>query len=212
MAASSAPRAAWSRTPRAISGSSTANPFALTRIRNRQVIEEIPREQGSPRSQHRRRSTGWNLAGTEEWRPRPISRTASWRRFRSTASRRLEWSRVSWLIRMASVIGSTPLGLIGWRDGKAYTMTAAANGLPCDEVHTLLVDDFAALWLYCGLRNHCHPGRSGRGVVEGSRGACELSCVRCARWRAAHVRQFLSQDHPSVRMGDCGLRTPASCR
>jgi len=51
------------------------------------------------------------------------------------------------------VIGSTPLGLIAWRDGKARTMNVAANGMPCEEVHALLVDGSGALWLYaaCGI-------------------------------------------------------------
>ena len=52
-----------------------------------------------------------------------------------------------------AIVGATRLGLIGWRDGKSQTMTAATNGLPCNEVLTLLSDRRGALWLYasCGI-------------------------------------------------------------
>jgi signal transduction histidine kinase/ligand-binding sensor domain-containing protein len=51
-----------------------------------------------------------------------------------------------------SIIGGTSLGLIGWRDGRSQTMTAA-NDLPCREIHTLLRDRRDNLWLYaaCGI-------------------------------------------------------------
>jgi len=43
-------------------------------------------------------------------------------------------------------------GLIGYRDGKLRTMTVA-NGLPCERINTLIVDNHRSLWLYaqCGL-------------------------------------------------------------
>jgi signal transduction histidine kinase/ligand-binding sensor domain-containing protein len=51
-----------------------------------------------------------------------------------------------------AIVGSTPLGLVGWRDGKTQTMTAA-NGLPCVEIHSILRDHHDGLWLYaaCGV-------------------------------------------------------------
>jgi signal transduction histidine kinase/ligand-binding sensor domain-containing protein len=51
-----------------------------------------------------------------------------------------------------SVLGATPLGLVGWKGGKQQTLTTR-NGLPCDTVYTLIEDSQRALWLYtqCGL-------------------------------------------------------------
>ena len=51
-----------------------------------------------------------------------------------------------------AIIGSTTLGLVGWRAGKTYTMTAE-NGLPCIEIQSLLKDHHDGLWLYatCGV-------------------------------------------------------------
>jgi ligand-binding sensor domain-containing protein/signal transduction histidine kinase len=51
-----------------------------------------------------------------------------------------------------SVWGSTWEGLVRWKDGERRTLTSA-NGLPCDEIYTLLHDDPGNLWLYakCGL-------------------------------------------------------------
>jgi signal transduction histidine kinase len=51
-----------------------------------------------------------------------------------------------------SVLGATPSGLIGWRNGTQRTMTVR-NGLPCDVMFGLVSDAQDALWLYteCGL-------------------------------------------------------------
>jgi signal transduction histidine kinase/ligand-binding sensor domain-containing protein len=51
-----------------------------------------------------------------------------------------------------AIVGATALGVVGWRDGKTQTMTAD-NGLPCIDVHSLLIDRHDALWLYanCGV-------------------------------------------------------------
>jgi ligand-binding sensor domain-containing protein len=50
-----------------------------------------------------------------------------------------------------AVLAATPLGLIGWRAGRSYTMTTD-NGLPCPRIFSLL-NDAEGLWLYteCGL-------------------------------------------------------------
>ena len=65
-----------------------------------------------------------------------------------------EDSRVNQLIVNSdgSVLGATPLGLIGWKEGKQQTLTVR-NGLPCDTVYALIEDSHRALWLYtqCGL-------------------------------------------------------------
>jgi signal transduction histidine kinase/ligand-binding sensor domain-containing protein len=51
-----------------------------------------------------------------------------------------------------SVLGATPVGLIGWRNGTQRTLTIK-NGLPCDAVFAFVRDGHGALWLYtqCGL-------------------------------------------------------------
>jgi len=65
-----------------------------------------------------------------------------------------EDSRVNQLIVNSdgSVLGATPLGLIGWKEGKQQTLTVR-NGLPCDSVYALIADSQGDLWLYtqCGL-------------------------------------------------------------
>jgi signal transduction histidine kinase/ligand-binding sensor domain-containing protein len=51
-----------------------------------------------------------------------------------------------------AILGATPLGVASWRGGKTQTMTAV-NGLPCVDIHALLVDRDRRLWLYatCGI-------------------------------------------------------------
>src|SRR6266851_4647644 len=51
-----------------------------------------------------------------------------------------------------SVLGATPVGVIGWKEGKQQTLTIR-NGLPCDAVNALIEDSQRSLWLYtqCGL-------------------------------------------------------------
>lgn len=51
-----------------------------------------------------------------------------------------------------SVIAATSYGLIGWRDGKALTLTPK-NGLPCEQVYGMVFDQQHDLWLFmnCAL-------------------------------------------------------------
>jgi signal transduction histidine kinase/ligand-binding sensor domain-containing protein len=51
-----------------------------------------------------------------------------------------------------AIVGATALGLAGWREGKTQTMTAE-NGLPCVDIHAVLIDRHEGLWLYatCGI-------------------------------------------------------------
>jgi hypothetical protein len=51
-----------------------------------------------------------------------------------------------------SVFGTTPYGLIAWRNGKTQMLTSR-NGLPCDGIIGASWDNTGALWLYteCGL-------------------------------------------------------------
>jgi signal transduction histidine kinase len=51
-----------------------------------------------------------------------------------------------------SVLGATEFGLIGWKSGTRQILTVK-NGLPCDSINTLVLDNQSSLWLYaqCGL-------------------------------------------------------------
>jgi signal transduction histidine kinase/ligand-binding sensor domain-containing protein len=51
-----------------------------------------------------------------------------------------------------SVLGSTPFGLLGWRQGVRQILTAQ-NGLPCDGVNSFIRDNQGGIWLslQCGL-------------------------------------------------------------
>jgi signal transduction histidine kinase len=51
-----------------------------------------------------------------------------------------------------SVLGATAFGLIGWKSGTRQILTVK-NGLPCDSINTLVLDNQSSLWLYaqCGL-------------------------------------------------------------
>lgn len=51
-----------------------------------------------------------------------------------------------------AVYGSTPFGVVAWRDHKQAVLSKA-SGLPCDEIYTLVSDREDDLWLYskCGL-------------------------------------------------------------
>lgn len=53
-----------------------------------------------------------------------------------------------------AVLGGTPQGMIGWRNGRQQKLTVR-NGLPCDVVYALVKDSGGGLWLYtqCGLIN-----------------------------------------------------------
>ncbi len=51
-----------------------------------------------------------------------------------------------------SIVGSSPIGMVGVRNGRTQTMTEA-NGMPCTEIHAMLGDRRGGLWLYaaCGI-------------------------------------------------------------
>ncbi len=56
-----------------------------------------------------------------------------------------------------SVLAATLRGLVRWKDGAAQILTTL-NGLPCDEVYTIVKGDADSLWLYtkCGLVEISH--------------------------------------------------------
>jgi signal transduction histidine kinase/ligand-binding sensor domain-containing protein len=51
-----------------------------------------------------------------------------------------------------SIVGATSSGLIGTHNGNTQRLNEA-DGLPCNEIHTLLIDRHGGLWLYaaCGV-------------------------------------------------------------
>src|SRR5215475_5585912 len=51
-----------------------------------------------------------------------------------------------------SAFGATQLGLVAWKNGRQQMLTVR-NGLPCNNVYSLISDKQNALWLYaeCGL-------------------------------------------------------------
>jgi ligand-binding sensor domain-containing protein len=130
----------------------SATPFMLVHIRNRKVIEEIPPVKiGLSR-------TIVADPGGGIWVGEPNGDLARYRdgQVETVAfKRKPATGAISGLITYPDgfIIGSTSLGLIGWREGRAQTMTVAANGLPCEDIHTLLADRHGALWLYtaCGI-------------------------------------------------------------
>lgn len=130
----------------------TALPNSLIRIRNRKVIEEIPREKiPFDRAIVADPNEGIWLS----------ARNGDLGRYRRGQLETIPFHRepgtgvITALVAdpEGSIVGSTNLGLVGWRNGKPQTMTAATNALPCDEVHTLLMDRHGGLWLYaaCGI-------------------------------------------------------------
>jgi len=130
------------------------NTHQLLRIHDRAVVEEIPRStipfayaQSIVPDLHE-----------GIWFPLTNGDLARYRRgqletveFHRAPHTGLVWGLVS--TPEGSIIGGTSLGLIGWRNGETRTMTAADNGLPCNEIHTLLADKHGNLWLYaaCGI-------------------------------------------------------------
>jgi signal transduction histidine kinase/ligand-binding sensor domain-containing protein len=130
----------------------TANPFLLTRIRDRKVVEEIPRttirvDRSIVADPREGVWVGQLNGDLGRYRGGKVETIGFHREPASGA--------IFGLVAHpdGSILGSTSLGLIGWREGKAQTMTATTNGLPCDEIYTVLVDRHGALWLYaaCGI-------------------------------------------------------------
>jgi len=76
---------------------------------------------------------------TDEWRSCALSSRTARGRWSFIAPRTpgLVWDSFS--TPDGSIIGGTSLGLIGWRNGRSQTMTAA-NKSALPEIHTLLRD------------------------------------------------------------------------
>jgi signal transduction histidine kinase/ligand-binding sensor domain-containing protein len=130
----------------------TNPPVMLYRIRQRKVIEKIPR------------STipfayGAIAADPQDGLWLPLS-NGDLARYRGGRLEVFEFHRepntgtIVGLVAYpdGSIVGATSIGLVGWRGGKTQTMSAE-NGLPCTEIHSLLRDRNDGLWLYaaCGV-------------------------------------------------------------
>ncbi|MDB6107209.1 MAG: integral rane sensor signal transduction histidine kinase [Gammaproteobacteria bacterium] len=125
----------------------------MLRVHDRKVVEEIPRSAIPFAYAHS------IVPDLHEgiWFPLTNGDLARYRRgqletvqFHRPPHTGLVWGLIS--TPDGSIIGGTSLGLIGWRNGRSQTMTAA-NDLPCQEIHTLLRDRRDNLWLYaaCGI-------------------------------------------------------------
>lgn len=106
-----------------------------------------------------------------------------------------------------SVLGASPPGLIGWKDGKQLTMTLR-NGLPCDTVYSFVYDDHVTSGSTCAAESHGFQKRiSANGGIRRS-----LSCMPgfSTRWTGRSQTWFRSRvARQSRQMAAYGLR-PAS--
>jgi len=125
----------------------------LLRLHDRAVVEEIPRAtipfayaQSIVADLHEGIWFPLTNGDLARYRPGHLETVE----FHRAAHTGLVWGLIS--TPDGSIIGGTSLGLIGWRNGESRTMTAV-NGLPCNEIHTLLRDQHDNLWLYaaCGI-------------------------------------------------------------
>ncbi len=91
-----------------------------------------------------------------------------------------------------SIVGSSPIGLIGVRNGKPQTM-AEPNGMPCTEIHALARGPSRRTLALRLVRHRLHRCRSGAGVVERRASRAEVPRVRCARRSTARARQLSSE-------------------
>jgi len=134
----------------AMAGRTGARDAKLLRIRDRRIVQEV----ADIPFQHRIIASD---PGGGIWFPLTNGDVARYRegRLETVAFQREPGTGIATgLVTFpdGTLVGSTPLGLIGVRDGKPWTMTET-NGLPCLEVHALLSDRRGGLWLYasCGV-------------------------------------------------------------
>jgi signal transduction histidine kinase/ligand-binding sensor domain-containing protein len=130
----------------------TVDPDLLHRVRGRQVVEQFPR---SRLSYSYRAMTADPVDGI--WL---ALNNGDLGRLRAGALEIVPFERepntgtvislATW--RDGSVAGASALGISAVRDGKPLTMSVK-NGLPCVDVHAVLVDRDGAMWLYatCGV-------------------------------------------------------------
>jgi streptogramin lyase len=125
-------------------------PRALIRIHDLRVQEEFP----APRMPEARKVASDPNGGI--WLGLMNGDLARYRRGKTEIFpfKHGEDSRVNQLVVNSdgSVLGATPLGVVGWKEGKQQTLTGQ-NGLPCNTVYALIEDSHRDLWLYteCGL-------------------------------------------------------------
>ncbi len=124
----------------------TGKPRNLFRIRDLAVQEMIPQATGTISLAADRVAGIW--LG---------DRTGNLRRYRSGQADLLaagDQGPVQGLLAGSdgSLWGATPKGLVRWKDGRRARLSRT-NGLPCDDVFSLVEDDAGSLWLYaaCGM-------------------------------------------------------------
>jgi signal transduction histidine kinase/streptogramin lyase len=74
-----------------------------------------------------------------------------------------------------SVVGVTEQGLVWWKNGKRAALNTQ-NGLPCDELYTVVKDQLGAFWFYarCGLFSITAPRMTAWQSNTGSRVQVEM--------------------------------------
>jgi ligand-binding sensor domain-containing protein/signal transduction histidine kinase len=129
----------------------TGNPQRLARIRNREVAELLPLPQ-SPIAVAADREKGiWLTLGNGDL---AHYRDGNLKTFPNQGLR----VRQMVVTVEGSVLGTSSEGLVGVREGKVQHL-ATENGLPCNNLAGLVLDDHGALWLYaeCGLLEISKP-------------------------------------------------------
>jgi signal transduction histidine kinase/ligand-binding sensor domain-containing protein len=130
----------------------TTLPDMLQRIRDRRVVEQIPRSQinFAFRAMVADPKEGIWLAMLNGDLGRLRAGKLETVPFQREPNTGTVISLATWPD--GTIAGASALGISAVRDGKPLTMTES-NGLPCVDIHSLLVDASGALWLYatCGV-------------------------------------------------------------
>ena len=128
----------------------SANPRKLVRIRDLKVQQELSAPQVPPARKVMADPSGGIWLGL-------MSGDLARYREGQLETFRFPHKADSWVNDMimnsdGSVLGATAFGLIGWKSGTRRILTVK-NGLPCDSINTLILDNQSSLWLYaqCGL-------------------------------------------------------------
>jgi ligand-binding sensor domain-containing protein len=131
--------------------SANGHPSSLIRIQDLEVREELPKPLNS--------SLPYRLAPDPQNGIWIGTEGGSLARFRSGKGEIFNFgshpnSPVKSLLTApdGSILGATNFGVLGWKNGKQQILSSR-NGLPCDDINMLNLDDQGDLWLYaaCGL-------------------------------------------------------------
>ena len=175
----------------------------LYRIQGTAVQEEIPQERiprvmamaADPKSRH--------LAGTRQRRFGALSAGPS-RSFAQQPVAKANDSQPAGRVRRIGWAATTK-GVSFWKDGKEQVLDSH-NGLPCDEMYSLIKDNHGPLWLdtQCGLV--IVASSEAATLATGSRRQCCLY-----DWTLSMVRnrgsRISGRKSPSRKTASCGLPT-----